>query len=114
MKVYSDKLVSADLWPLPAGVHFEVLQEIARPKVRTRGWTIRLGRYTPSAEGAYRLNPGTGGRGIDHSVYAAGYRAHGEWMARLFEIDPDARIAGYEGVADFHAQTRGEFAGVAA
>lgn len=102
MKLYSDHLELDDLHAcLPCGCELEALR-IARPRVRTRGWTVRL----TAVSGARWTNTGTHGAGYDK---AATWDQYGEWMAGLFDIDPHARIAFYDGRADFHRQTRDQY-----
>jgi|ERR1700729_4346849 len=58
--------------------------------------------------GCVGVTPGTAG-GLDSPLVGsttATYDEHGEWMAKLFEIDPDAIIATYDGVEDFYRQTQ--------
>src|SRR4051812_23644972 len=111
MKIYSDKLQTRDLWAaLPDGLEMlDGLELIEGPRLR-RFEHVRICSPVPRGKGKrYRLNGGNIG---SLNVYAAGYDEHGEWMARLFEIDPDARIIGvnrYEGRDSFHEQTEHRF-----
>jgi hypothetical protein len=102
VKLYSDTLTAADLHAaanLPAyGVELVTIQ---RPRVRKHGWTFRLwgssGRWRNSGQhGAERERATT-------------WDQHGEWMARLFDKDPAAKIGPYNGCDDFHAQTQGKY-----
>ncbi len=103
MKVYSDTLTRSDLLDaLPRGVVIEHLSTISRPRVRSYGWNVRLGR--PSSR--RHFNTGQWGAG-DYG--AASYDDHGAWMVRLFAIDPDARLAHWDGVDDFNTGTNGVY-----
>lgn len=52
-------------------------------------------------------------RGLDSSEYrSATWHEHGVWMNYLFQIDPDASIAGWKGIGDFHKWTNCEFSNV--
>jgi hypothetical protein len=78
---------------------------------------VRLCSPVPRGKGKrYRLNPGADarshGRARAAGNYAATYDEHGEWMAEVFERDPEARIVGYEdyrGRDDFHEKTGGKY-----
>jgi len=102
MKVYSNTLTEADLRKaVPRGCQLE-LMSITRPRVRDFGWHARLTCYA----GNRWTNSGQYGAGSER---AATYDQHGEWMAPLFEIDPDARIAHWDGVHDFNQGTEGRY-----
>ena len=103
MRVYSDILTRSDLTAACNRPVFYVdeLMTIQRPRVRACGWQVRL-----AGSGRRRRNSGVSG---SESTPAATYDQHGEWMARLFAIDPKARIACYDGVADFIQKTAGKY-----
>lgn len=104
MKVYSDKLTRADLYgALPGPSLYLEATEIRGARVRSRGWTVRL----EALRGAGRFR-NSGQYGAE-STRAATWDEHGEWMAALFAIDPDARIAVYDGRAEFERVTKGEY-----
>jgi hypothetical protein len=103
MKVYSDTLTTSDLTAAaPTGTYVEAVA-LDRTRVRSRGWNVRL--VFPASN--RRRNTGVYGAG---ERGAATWDQHGEWMARLFRLDPRARIAYYDGVDDFHAMTKGVYA----
>lgn len=104
MKVYSDSLERGDLWEaLPEVSLYLEAVTIKRPRTRSRGWTVRLEALRNS--GHYRNSGQYGAEG----TRAATWDEHGEWMARLFEKDPNAKITYYDGAEDFHAQTAGKY-----
>ena len=100
MKIYSNVLTWGQLIDaLPADV-IASIQVIRRPRVAARGWKVYLeGTGTRHTK---KVNSGESGAGY-HS--AATYDDHGEWMARLFAIDPDARISWWKNRADFDKGT---------
>lgn len=105
MKVYSDKLTREDLFgALPTDVYANV-RDIPKVRVRTHGWDVSLkglgARHTRS------VNSGEYGAGYHK---AASYDDHGEWMMRLFDIDPDARISWWKDRADFMRGTENKYA----
>lgn len=99
MRLYSDTLTGGDLYAaVPDGCTLDTIA-IGRPRTRKHGWQARLTRPGSNR----RTNTGTHGAGEER---AATYQDHGVWMARLFEIDPDAKITQYDGREDFERQTR--------
>lgn len=115
MKIYSDTLERTDLykalgevggrednWP---SLYLSAIT-IQRPRIRSCGWNVRLEALRDS--GHFR---NTGTHGAEQGVRAVSWDEHGEWMARLFEIDPNARIANYDGREDFHRQTEDKYRG---
>jgi len=71
---------------------------------RARGFEIRL--EAEPGDGHRRTNTGTRGAG---DYYAATWDEWGYFIAELFALDPAAIFGGYDGAADFHAQTKGKF-----
>src|ERR1700680_1259432 len=105
MKVYSDSLTRSDLQDAArrARVGIDRLEDITRARVRRHGWKVQL-------TGSSRQARNTGMYGGDSGGSSpATWSEHGHWMAFLFAIDPEARIAYYEGAVAFHAQTEGAF-----
>lgn len=119
MKVYSDTLTDADLDaattaasshnPAPSGdyqftgiVGFETCRKMTRPQIRKRGWDVRLYRIGSTRH----FNTGQWGAGDDG---AASYDDYGWFIAELFARDPQARIAEYDGAANFHTVTNDAF-----
>ena len=102
VKLHSDTITLANvLESLPEGVSAETARESSA--FRGSGIVFRL----------YREEPGEAGRRRPRNrphVWCASYDEHGELIAALFEIDPDAIIGQYKGVNDFHEQTKGVFA----
>lgn len=101
MKVYSDTLTYADLRAAAryARIALDTCEPIEGARVRSRGWTVRL-----SGSSTRHRNSGTHGAATWESAPAT-YDEHGHWMAWLFDIDPNARIAEYDGAHNFHAFT---------
>jgi len=106
MKIYSDTLTTADLYDAAKGVcGIWVCDTITRPKKRRNGWNVSLSGSSPymSQMGDYHK--------------AATWDEHGIWMDRLFDLDPHAIIATYDGRDDFIEQTQeaaernGQYAG---
>lgn len=110
MKLYSDSLSTSDLADACAAagrmVYFAALQPIHRAKVRARGWKVKLA----SLQSRRYSNTGTHGADTDSPHNAASWADHGRFFAVLFDRDPGARLACYDGREDFHAKTKGEFA----
>ncbi len=103
MKVYSDTLTRDDLVDaLPRGVTLDSCEPISGARVRANGWTVALRCWGSSRH----VNTGQYGAGEQG---AASYEQHGVWMAALFAKDPAARIAYYDGRADFERATDGRF-----
>jgi hypothetical protein len=77
---------------------------IPRARVRRNGFNVRLTNF----DSRRARNTGThgGARGDDP---AASWDDYGRWIARLFVRDPSARIAHYDGAADFHAKTNNKY-----
>lgn len=106
MKVYSDVLTGPDLLrAVPRGCQLELVT-IRSPRVRARGWVVRLSR--PSSR--RHFNTGQYGAG---DFGAASWDDHGVWMAALFAIDPSARLAHWDGVEAFTEGTHGAYQAVA-
>ncbi len=94
MKVWSDTLSTDDIRHATAGTGAWVaeLSRIDNPRTRAHGWNIYLEGSSP-----YR-SQATGGK-------AATWDQWGLWMARVFELDSDARIGPYDGRQSFIEQT---------
>jgi len=104
MKAYSDTLSLDDLRDcLPPGIGMDATP-MNRPRTRRHGWTIRLNDWSRRQH----KNSGTHGAATWDSP-AASYDSHGEWMAKVYDLDPDAVIAVYKSRDDFHRQTRGDY-----
>jgi hypothetical protein len=102
LKIYADKIERRDLYAmLPLGVFLDC-ENITRPRVRPRGWIVRLEKPTSSR---WR-NSGQHGA---ESVRAASWDDHGKWFAKLFDIDPGARLGPYDGREEFHLATKGAY-----
>jgi hypothetical protein len=100
MRVHSDILTEQDLYRhLPVGVGASV-DEIRRPRKRARGWIVYLRGY---GERHTRAN------GRHNGDMAATYEDHGEWMAELFQIDPNASIGIYRNRGHFNQVTEWKF-----
>ena len=102
MKVYSDTLTRKDLAEAAhaAGVYLWLCEEMKRTRVRAHGWEVSLSGSSP-----YRSQ-------MADYHQAATYDEHGEWMMRLFDLDPDARISWWKDRADFMRGTEGKYAAV--
>jgi hypothetical protein len=99
VKLYSNTLTLAQVRDaVPAGCNGETIG-IRTPRVRTNGWTVRLTK----PGGTHYTNTGTHGAGAEK---AASWDDHGVWMARLYELDPEMRVAHYTSAEDFHEQTK--------
>ncbi|HET9598621.1 MAG TPA: hypothetical protein VFP65_23795 [Anaeromyxobacteraceae bacterium] len=106
MRVYSDILTAADfdaaaerpvsVWacegPFPA-------------RKRARRFNVTLTGTSPRGRNTGRY----GGERMEYAPPAT-WDEHGAWMARVFDVDPDAVIAHYDGRDDFHRQTRNAYA----
>lgn len=104
MKVYSDTLTRDDLVAaLPEHVTLDA-RTIRNPRVRRFGWDVNLEGF--GSRHTRKVNSGEYGAGYH---YAASYDDHGEWMARLFAKDPDARISWWKGLEDFTKGTEGKY-----
>jgi hypothetical protein len=106
MKIHSDTLTRAVLFaalPKPL-LDLECTQHGSRS--RAHAFNVGLQWYggKVKGDGRYRRNHGTSG-GFD-MPWAATYDEWGEWLARLFDIDPNAIAGQYKGRDDFYDQTR--------
>jgi len=116
MKIYSDVLTSSDIeGNTPDHVYANVTTRGSRK--RAHAFTVYLEYLGERVKGDGRIRrpntPGTAG-GLNSALVGsitATYDEHGEWMAKLFEIDPDAIISTYHGVEDFYRQTQKARAG---
>lgn len=99
------------------GLHAEgvrvALCEVHNSRSHRVGFEITL-RAEPGRDrnGRARRNPASGVYGFAQSFEkAATYDEWGIFMARLFEMEPDAKWSGaYKDASDFHKKTRYEFA----
>lgn len=114
MKVWSKTLTTADLFTAAVRVNAEFpgcavylehdveLHEGPRTRrfdhVHLRS---RFGRHYP--------NSGTSGAQSWEGQVAASWAEWGWFLARVFEVDPDARCGDYRSADDFHAQTGERF-----
>lgn len=108
MKVYSDKLDVLDLRAAVVGVpnvFVARIETMERTRLRTHGWKVQLGSSTSRR---WR-NSGTFGAMTWQDCAPATWDEHGAWMARLFDLDPDAIVANYRGRDDFHRSTRYQY-----
>lgn len=104
MKIYSDTLSTDDLYAaLPDRVHLDGLCPITRPRVRRRGWIVKL-----TGTSTRHRNSGSYGAASWESTPAT-WDEHGQWMARLYELDPEARITYYANRDQFHAMTKNAY-----
>ena len=110
MKIYSDTLSGADLDAATsaasehagAPVGFERYRELARPRIRARGWDILLYR----TGSRMHFNTGQHGAGEDG---AASWDDWGWFLAELYGRDPGMRAAHYSSAAAFHEATGGRY-----
>ena len=104
MKVYSDTLTRDDMLDaLPKGVSLDECEPIHNPRVRSQGWNVQLRRWGSERH----VNTGQWGAGEQG---AASYDDHGWWMAELFDRDPSARIANWDGRESFNVGTEYRYA----
>lgn len=101
MRVQSNTLTKTDLYAAIEDGGPVFIDELTETEGRKRARSFIV--YLEAQPGKGR-RPRHNRRG-----YSATYVEHGEWMARLFGTDPDACIAGYNGVDDFHDKTKGDF-----
>ena len=66
---------------------------IKRPRKRAKGWQVYLTGSSPYRSQATEYP-------------AATWDEHGIWMHRLFQLDPNAVIARYDGLDDFMETTK--------
>lgn len=107
MKLYSDTLTELAITHVVRDVedvYVDRLDPLQRPRVRSRGWDFRLASMTSNR---YRNSGQYGASTWDSSP--ATWDQHGEVFARLFEIDPNARIGDYNGRDEFHRVTDGKY-----
>lgn len=113
MKVWSDTLTPADLEGAVERVNAEFpganVYLSADTSLHEGPRTRRIdGVHLRSATG--RHYPNSGGYGALHvGEMAASWTEWGWFIARVFEIDPGARVGDYKGVEDFHRQTHDRF-----
>jgi hypothetical protein len=120
MRIHSNVLMPSDLQVAlndtglsAEGVHLDTAS-VHRSTKRGTGIEFRLSAQ-PGRDrfGKARRPRNTGQWGAEQSGgydKGATYDEHGVWMARLFEIDPDAIVGPYDGVDKFHEMTRYEYA----
>jgi hypothetical protein len=83
-------------------LYFRTVDPISRCRVRRNGWNVKLAN-----SGSNRFtNTGTHGAG---EIGAASFDDYGRFIAQLFLLDPNARIAHYDGAESFHEATGGKF-----
>ena len=105
MKVWSDTLTAQDLKDCGRGPVAVWRCEGPMPaRVRSQVFDVVLTGTSPRGRNSGRY----GGERTEYAPPAT-WDEHGEWMSRVFDIDPDARIANYKGREDFHAQTRYQY-----
>jgi hypothetical protein len=104
MIIRSDKITAADIRVAFGQARMHDGQDIYEGSIRQfRPRKYRYGYELHAyATSGRRLNSGRYGAG---DGYAATWDAYGYAMARLYRIDPGARVADYRSVADFCAVT---------
>lgn len=108
MKVWSDILTEQDLRGCGLGPVQVWRCEGPKPaRVKAQAFDVVLTGTSPRGRNSGRYG---GSRQWDYAPPAT-WDEHGEWMARVFDIDPDARVAGYAGRDDFHASTARKYEG---
>lgn len=120
MRIHTNVLTATDFHAalretgLQAEGVFVDTTSLHRSTKRAQGIEFRLAAQ-PGRDrfGKARRPRQTGQWGAEQSggyLKGATYAEHGVWMARLFEMDPEAIVGPYDGADDFHRQTRYEFA----
>lgn len=101
MRVHSRTITERDLYAaVPQGCYLKQPSEHgSRSHGRAFECALRGAAYR------HTRRPNSGQYGADRDEYAATYDDWGHWIARLFEIDPDAKMTYYRDRDDFHAQT---------
>lgn len=110
MRIYSDTLNRDHLIDAArsARVGFDTLETLRNTRVRSHGWLVRL-------IGSSRRPRNTGTVGADTGgTWPATWNEHGHFMAALYSIDPNARIAYYNNLDEFNFMTKGAFSKVTA
>jgi hypothetical protein len=108
MKLYSDVLSASDLIDLDcvvSGVSIYAIDPLPNTRVRKNGFKIVLTGTSPFGRNTGRW----GAAGRYEQGPPATWDEHGAWMAQVFEKDPKARIAYYDGRDDFHKQTHSKY-----
>ncbi len=109
MKIHSDIIERSDLIEaLPKPEMYLEARQVGSRK-RTKAFDLSLEWLAPKRKGDGRRRKNSGKYGAAHA-YAATYDEHGEWMANLYRIDPEAIIATYDNALDFHRKTDGKYA----
>lgn len=111
MIVYSDVLTMEDLeraCDFNAALYLNDARLVEGRKRRFEGVTIRATSALRAPD--WREHDSSAMRGgVKSFPQFATYDEHGQWMARLFEVDPRARIKSavndFHGREDFHRQT---------
>lgn len=128
MKIYSSVITREDIMRtlygmLPQASH-EDFREIENPRkthaiTATNSDGVGTGLRATYKRGfeLFLRWDGPAGRGTDHARkrngrdgYALTWAEYGQWFARLFDIDPNAWISGWDGVQKFHEGTNRQFA----
>lgn len=109
MRIRTDKITRADLYAQLPKPELYLTAHERGSRTHARAFDVALEWLGPKerGDGRYRRNPGKSG-GFD-MPWAATYDEWGEWLARLFEIDPGATMTYYRDREDFHAQTNGKY-----
>lgn len=118
MRIHTSVLSPIDVYGATNDAHIAsdvhpVVMSHQGSRKRRGAYEVQLGTYDktsgPTRSRRYK-NTGTHGAGYGYDrIWAATYDEWGWFLANLFAIDPDAIAGPYNGVDDFHAQTKGAF-----
>lgn len=108
MRIHTDRLTDGELCYQLACVSPWLRLESTRHGSRKRNHAFEVSitycGEKVKGDGRGRTNAGTSGYNFDRP-YAATWDEWGEWLALLFELDPDMIAGPYDGRDDFYAQT---------
>jgi hypothetical protein len=111
MRIHTDVLTTDDLHGAvgQAGLDGVWVDSITLHRSTKRAQGIEFRLAANPKKGRRRRNTGQYGAedsGLEMMTAAATYDEHGEWMAVLFDRDPNAVIGPYEGRDRFHDMTK--------
>lgn len=105
MRIHSDTLTPADVYAAADAAGPGVHVTLTRHGSRSRSHALEV-----KLTGTSSRRPNGGNRGADSDAYAATWDEWGMFLARLFDVDPDATCWAYpNGGTDFDIVTRGRF-----
>lgn len=107
MRIHSDILNASHFFSAVVGLDGVWVDECNPRGSRSRKCAYEV-RLAASQKPGRNRRRNSGQYGAD-SLFAATYDEHGHWMAKLFNVDPNAIIGPYDGEINFHRMTDGNY-----